>query len=297
MSAKFIPFTPDPVKGQAILNFTRTLRYYGDDKVKDRLRRGMPRYEMELKELVGADAKTDNLVIRGECLSACAYLKDQGVKVDLVYIDPPFASGADYAKKVYLRRNPLKGKSGKVEEGEQIDDDRLAAFEEKMYGDVWEKEKYLNWMYENLCAIKSVMSDNAAIYVHLDWHIGHYVKVLLDEIFGEDNFVNEIIWHYYNKMQGNVKRFASNHDVIYVYCKGDKFRFSPIQEKRAEKVKQIKRVWSKEEQKLVNAKDENGKVIYIESDEYTVDDVWRMSMLQPADKEEPVDYATQKPEA
>ena len=297
MSAKFIPFSPEPVKGQAILNFTRTLRYYGDDKVKDRIRRGMPRYEMELKEQVGTDAKTDNLVIRGECLSACAYLKDKGVKVDLVYIDPPFASGADYAKKVYLRRNPLKSKSGKVEEGEQIDNDRLAAFEEKMYGDVWEKEKYLNWMYENLCAIKSVMSDDASIYVHLDWHIGHYVKVLLDEIFGEDNFVNEIIWHYYNKMQGNVKRFASNHDVIYVYSKGDKFKFSPIQEKRAEKVKQIKRVWSKEDQKLVNAKDENGKVIYIESDEYTVDDVWRMSMLQPADKEEPVDYATQKPEA
>ncbi|MBQ3343139.1 MAG: site-specific DNA-methyltransferase [Kiritimatiellae bacterium] len=298
MSAKFIPFTPDPVKGQAILNFTRTLRYYGDDKVKDRLRRGMPRYEMELKEQVGTDAKTDNLVIRGECLSACAYLKDKGVKVDLVYIDPPFASGADYAKKVYLRRNPLGGTRSVASETEtQIDDDRLAAFEEKMYGDVWEKEKYLNWMYENLCAIKSVMSDDASIYVHLDWHIGHYVKVLLDEIFGEDNFVNEIIWHYYNKMQGNVKRFASNHDVIYVYRKGDKFRFSPVQEKRAEKVKQIKRVWSKEEQKLVNAKDEKGKVIYIESDEYTVDDVWRMSMLQPADKEEPVDYDTQKPEA
>ena len=210
MSAKFIPFTPDPVKGQAILNFTRTLRYYGDDKVKDRIRRGMPRYEMELKEQVGTDAKTDNLVIRGECLSACAYLKDKGVKVDLVYIDPPFASGADYAKKVYLRRNPLGGTRSVASETEtQIDDDRLAAFEEKMYGDVWEKEKYLNWMYENLCAIKSVMSDDASIYVHLDWHIGHYVKVLLDEIFGEDNFVNEIIWHYYNKMQGNVKRFAS----------------------------------------------------------------------------------------
>ncbi len=297
MGAKFIPFTPDPVKGQAILNFTRALRYYGDDKVKDHLRRGMPRYEMELTEQVGTDTKADNLVIRGECLSACAYLKDKGVKVDLVYIDPPFASGADYAKKVYLRRNPLKDKSGKPEEGDQIDDARLAAFEETMYGDVWEKEKYLNWMYENLCAIKSVMSDEATIYVHLDWHIGHYVKILLDEIFGEDNFINEIIWHYYNKMQGNVKRFASNHDVIYVYRKGDKFKFTPIQEKRVEKVRQIKRVWSKEDQKLVNAKDEDGKVIYIESDEYTVDDVWRMPMLQPADKEEPVDYATQKPEA
>jgi len=299
MSAKFIPFTPDPVKGQAILNFTRTLRYYGDDKVTDRLRRGMPRYEMELKEQVGTDAKTDNLVIRGECLSACAYLKDKGVKVDLVYIDPPFASGADYAKKVYLRRNPLKGKSSKVEEGEQIDDDRLSAFEEKMYGDVWEKEKYLNWMYENLCAIKSVMSDNASIYVHLDWHVGHYVKVLLDEIFGEENFVNDIVWYYYNKMPDMRKPlFTRSHDRILVYAK-DKTSagrvFNLQKEKRDSVVKQLAR--TKVDGKMVNARDENGNVIYKESTERIVDDVWRIPMLQPADKEEPVDYATQKPEA
>ena len=299
MSAKFIPFTPDPVKGQAILNFTRTLRYYGDDKVKDRLHRGMPRYEMELKEQVGTDAKTDNLVIRGECLSACAYLKDKGVKVDLVYIDPPFASGADYAKKVYLRRNPLKGKSGKVEEGEKIDDDRLAAFEEKMYGDVWEKEKYLNWMYENLCAIKSVMSDNASIYVHLDWHVGHYVKVLMDEIFGEDNFVNDIVWYYYNKMPDMRKPlFTRSHDRILVYA-NDKTSaervFNLQKEKRDSVVKQLVR--TKVDGKMVNARDESGHVIYKESTERIVDDVWRIPMLQPADKEEPVDYATQKPEA
>lgn len=299
MSAKFIPFTPDPVKGQAVLNFTRTLRYYGDDKVKDRLRRGMPRYEMELKEQVGADAKTDNLVIRGECLSACAYLKDKGVKVDLVYIDPPFASGADYAKKVYLRRNPLKGKSGKVEEGEKIDDDRLAAFEEKMYGDVWEKEKYLNWMYENLCAIKSVMSDTASIYVHLDWHVGHYVKVLMDEIFGEDNFVNDIVWYYYNKMPDMRKPlFTRSHDRILVYA-NDKTSaervFNLQKEKRDSVVKQLVR--TKVDGKMVNARDESGHVIYKESTERIVDDVWRIPMLQPADKEEPVDYATQKPEA
>ena len=290
---------PDPVKGQAVLNFTRTLRYYGDDKVKDRLRRGMPRYEMELKEQVGTDAKTDNLVIRGECLSACAYLKDKGVKVDLVYIDPPFASGADYAKKVYLRRNPLKGKSGKVEEGEKIDDDRLAAFEEKMYGDVWEKEKYLNWMYENLCAIKSVMSDNASIYVHLDWHVGHYVKVLMDEIFGEDNFVNDIVWYYYNKMPDMRKPlFTRSHDRILVYA-NDKTSaervFNLQKEKRDSVVKQLVR--TKVDGKMVNARDESGHVIYKESTERIVDDVWRIPMLQPADKEEPVDYATQKPEA
>ena len=98
-------------------------------------------------------------------------------------------------------------------------------------------------------------------------------------------------------MQGNVNRFASNHDSIYYYTKSNDFFFTPIKEKRPGTTKQIKRVWDKEAQKLVNAKDENGKVIYIETDEKSIDDVWRMSMLQPADKEEPLDYATQKPEA
>ena len=297
MAVKYIPFFPEPIKGQALLNnFNRTLRYRDMEDLNGRLRRGMPYYEVETTEKVG-DADTDNMIIRGECLSACAYLKEQGVKVDLVYIDPPFASGADYAKKVYVRRNPKVAEAISQAETE-LDIEELKAFEETMYGDVWDKEKYLNWMYENLVAIKSVMSDTASIYVHLDYHIGHYVKILMDEIFGEDNFRNEIVWHYYNKMQGNVNRFASNHDSIYWYSKSNEYSFSAIREKRAEgTVKQIKRVWNKETQSLVNAKDENGKVIYIETDERTVDDVWRMSMLQPADKEEPLDYATQKPEA
>ena len=293
MAIKYVPYFPNTLEGQAVLdNFVRTkrvLRYRDNDQVLERVQRGMPLYEMELKEQIGQNS--NNLVIRGECLSACAYLKDKGVQVDLVYIDPPFASGADYAKKVYIRRNPKVAAAIKQAETE-LDIEELKAFEEKMYGDVWDKERYLNWMYENLMAIKSIMSDEASIYVHLDWHIGHYVKILLDEIFGESNFINEIVWHYYNKMQGNVNRFASNHDVIYVYRK-----FDPIKEKRDKSTKQIKRVWDKETQKLVNAKDENGKVIYIDSDEITIDDVWRMSMLQPADKEEPVGYATQKPEA
>lgn len=72
-----------------------------------------------------------------------------------------------------------------------------------MYGDVWDKEKYLNWMYENLMAIKSVMSETASIYVHLDWHIGHYVKILLDEIFGESNFINEITRYYYKVIRNH----------------------------------------------------------------------------------------------
>lgn len=299
MAIKYVPYSPNTLEGQAILdNFVRTrrvLRYRDNGQVFDHVKRGMPLYEMEKIEQVGKN-DNKNLVIRGECLSACAYLKEQDIQVDLVYIDPPFASGADYAKKVYIRRNPKVAAAIALAENE-LDVEELKAFEEKMYGDVWDKERYLNWMYENLMAIKSIMSEEASIYVHLDWHIGHYVKILMDEIFGESNFVNEIVWHYYNKMQGNVNHFASNHDVIFLYRKTDDFLFKPIKEKRDKVVKQIKRVWDKDTQKLVNAKDENGKVIYADSEEITIDDVWRMSMLQPADKEEPVGYATQKPEA
>lgn len=299
MAIKYVPYFPTTVSGQAVLdNFVRTqriLRYRENDNVTERILRGMPLYEVTETERIG-DTASDNMIIHGECVSACAYLKENGIKVDLVYIDPPFASGADYAKKVYIRRNPLVAKA--IQKAEQeLEDDELKAFEEKMYGDIWDKEKYLNWMYENLMAIRSVMSENASIYVHLDYHIGHYVKILLDEIFGEDNFRNEIIWHYYNKMQGNVNRFASNHDTIYFYSKAPIFIFNPIKESRDKATTQIKRIWDKTSQKLVNAKDAKGKVIYIESTEKSIDDVWRLSMLQPADKVEPVGYATQKPEA
>lgn len=299
MAIRYIPYDPDTLEGQARLGcFARTKRmlYYKDnDKVISRIERGMPIYEVAESETLGNNAE-GNIVMHGECLSTCAYLKDKGIEVDLVYIDPPFASGADYAKKIYVRRNPLVQKAI-TEAEQQLDNSDMMAFEEKMYGDIWDKERYLNWMYENLMAIKAVMSDTASIYVHLDYHIGHYVKILMDEIFGEENFRNEIIWHYYNKMQGNVNRFASNHDSIYFYSKSDVFFYKQIKEKREETVKQIKRIWDKETQKLVNAKDDNGKVIYIETDEKTIDDVWRLSMLQPADKEEPLDYSTQKPEA
>ena len=219
MAIRYVPFFPDPIQGQAILdNFKRTLKYKGAYDVEGSLRRGMPLYEMEKQETNGANP-AGNLIIRGECVSACAYLKDHGVKVDLVYIDPPFASGADYAKKIYIRRNP-KVAAAIAKAEEELEDEDLKFFEEKMYGDVWEnKEKYLNWMYENLCAIKSVMSDTASIYVHLDWHIGHYVKILLDEIFGESNFINEIVWGYKDIGAKAVDYFKRKHDTIFLYSK------------------------------------------------------------------------------
>lgn len=220
MPLKYIPYFPNTLEGQAILdNFARTrrvLRYRDNDKVIERIVRGMPLYEMQQVERVG-DNPNNNLVIRGECLSACAYLKDKDIKVDLVYIDPPFASGSDYAKKVYIRRNPKVAETIQQAESE-LDVEELRAFEEKMYGDIWDKERYLNWMYENLMAIKSVMSENASIYVHLDYHIGHYVKILMDEIFGEDNFRNEIIWKR-STAHNDSTGFANLHDTIFYYSK------------------------------------------------------------------------------
>lgn len=221
MAIRYVPYFPDPVSGQAVLdNFVRTqriLRYRESDKVAERIVRGMPLYEVSDIERVG-DTESENMIIHGECVSACAYLKEKGIKVDLVYIDPPFASGADYAKKVYIRRNPLVAKA--IQQAQQeLDDDELKAFEEKMYGDIWDKEKYLNWMYENLMAIRSVMSESASIYVHLDWHIGHYVKILLDEIFGEDCFVNEIVWCYNGPGSPGMKQYNRKHDTIFWYSK------------------------------------------------------------------------------
>ena len=227
MPIKYVPFIPEPVEGQAVLrNFNRILKYKGADDVSMVLQRGMPLYEMEKQETVGEN-KDGDLVIRGECVSACAYLKEQGIPVDLVYIDPPFASGADYAKKVYLRRNPKVAEA--IAQAEQeLDIEELKAFEEKMYGDVWDKEKYLNWMYENLMAIKSVMSETASIYVHLDYHIGHYMKVLMDEIFGEDNFRNEIVWKRATA-HSDAEFYGNNFDCIYFYTKSqENYTFNTV---------------------------------------------------------------------
>lgn len=226
MAIKYIPYFPNTLEGQAVLdNFVRTkriLRYRDNDRVEERIQQGMPLYETELQERVGRN-QNGNLVLRGECLSACAYLKDKGITVDLVYIYPPFASGADYAKKVYLRRNPKVAEAIRQAESE-LDIEELRSFEEKMYGDIWNKESYLNWMYENLMAIKSVMSDTASIYVHLDYHIGHYVKILMDEVFGEDNFRNEIVWKR-STAHNDSTGYANLHDCIFYYSKSSDLYF------------------------------------------------------------------------
>lgn len=319
MAIKYIPYFPEPIEGQAILNnFARTLKYKGNLDVKDKLKRGMPLYEVETTEVIGDNP--ENMIIRGECLSACAYLKDNDIKVDLVYIDPPFASGADYAKKVYIRKKPQVVEAISKAEKE-LDLEDLKAFEEKMYGDVWNKEDYLNWMYENLMAIKSIMSDKASIYVHIDWHIGHYVKILMDEIFGEDKFINEIIWHYGTYVGQTSKNFPRKHDTILAYAKGEETTFNMLRDGMLENDANYKR-WkkyfnSKNQVTGANYPKDDSKFsgyvtrfindnkrepeteddIILSIDGKLVDSVWEIQSVNPMSKERTDnEYATQKPE-
>lgn len=298
MPIKYIPFIPEPIEGQAVLaNFNRILKYKGADDVSMTIQRGMPLYEMEKQETVGENAD-GNMVIRGECVSACAYLKEKNIQVDLVYIDPPFASGADYAKKVYIRRNPKVAEAIKKAELE-LDIEELKAFEEKMYGDVWDKEKYLNWMHENLMAIKSIMSETASIYVHLDWHVGHYVKILLDEVFGEDNFQREIVWDI--QVLSGYKTIAPNwvrgHDTIFYYSKSDERVFNKLRQPHTQEyLDSFNRVDEDGRHYMVA----HGTTRYrdeVEAKGKPYGDVWSdiMSFQQQPTSDEKVDYATQKP--
>lgn len=294
MAVRYIPYYPDTLEGQARLdNFVRTSRmlfYKDNNQVKTRIQRGMPLYEVTESETVGANPD-GNIIMHGECLSACAYLKDKGIEIDLVYIDPPFASGADYAKKIYVRKNPLVQKAI-TEAEQQLDNSDMQEFEEKMYGDIWDKERYLNWMYENLMAIKSVMSDTASIYVHLDYHIGHYVKILMDEIFGEENFRNEIVWCYYGPGSPGMRNFNRKHDTIFWYSKSEEYLFNDKDIRVAHDEKTLDNFkkgldgsgFISENYDL----DQNGKI---------PEDWWEMAIAGrfPKDGIKRVDYATEKP--
>lgn len=313
MPIKYVPFVPEPIEGQAVLNFNRVLKYKGVDDTSMTLQRGMPLYEVEKLESVGENVDK-NMVFRGECITTCAYLKERGIQVDLVYIDPPFASGADYAKKIYLRRNPKVAEV--IAQAEQeIDSEELRAFEEKMYGDVWDKEKYLNWMYENLLAIKSVMSESASIYVHLDWHIGHYVKILMDEVFGESNFINEIVWGYKDIGAKAVPYFKKKHDTIYFYQRAnDENRIFNIQRQKLSQSTierygeyfdgngQITYQWLKENNPGVFAKlkghpDDLSQPWLDINNGQPLSDWWDDISPLKSHFDEAVDYSTQKPEA
>lgn len=230
-----------------------------------------------------------NLLVWGDNkLVMASLLKDFKGKIDLIYIDPPFDVGNDFTMEIPI------GDSNEAIEKDQ------SALEMVAYRDTWgrDTDSYLYMMYERLTLMRELLSETGSLFVHCDWHVNYMLRAMLDEIFGHAMFRNEIVWYYYNKYQGNINRFASNHDTIFWYTKSPKYRWERQHETRDQPVMQLRRVWDKEKKAIVNAKDpETGKVLYQESTERTVDDVWRISMLQPADKTEYLGYVTQKPEA
>ena len=207
--------------------------------------------------------------------------------VDLIYIDPPFDSKADYRTKINLPG------------GEVVQ--RPTVIEQFGYSDLWEKGtvSYLEYMYPRLVLMRELLSERGSIYVHIDWHVGHYMKIVLDDIFGKEYFRNEIIWKYTGSLQPK-KDFARKHDTLLRYAKGDDVTYNEVFVPYSEGT--INRF---------DHEDENGryKITYRDGKEYKtymkegkpIEDVWIDDIMDipivMKNSRENVDYITQKPEA
>ena len=227
------------------------------------------------------------LLFHGDNKEVLAHLLANGFrgKVKLIYIDPPFDSGADYVRKVQLRGGAatvkIEGESYNL--GEQI-----------QYTDIWANDNYLQFMYERLILLKELLADNGSIWLHCDWHKNHLLRCLMDEVFGSDNLKNEIIWRYSKYQMRGMSRFVNNHDVLYWYCKGSSTTYNVITEKLDEPKLLKRKKWDKENSKIVNVRDDDGKLIFDKYEEGKVDDVWDIDIIG-ATSGERSDYPTQKP--
>lgn len=227
-------------------------------------------------------------------------------KIDLIYIDPPYDSKADYRTKITLP-------SGDI-------DLKPTVLEQFAYSDTWKEGtvSYLRNLYPRLYLMRELLSDKGSIYVHLDWHVGYYVKILMDEIFGKENFRNEIIWHY-QTYQGQVKGyFPRKHDTIFLYSKTNNPIFSLLKDNNPEQTIDYTRwkQWLNENNEITGAyypeqdsrfmayynkfvKENHRKPgpqdIILKIEGTTIDSVWNIKAVDPKDKDERVGYATQKP--
>ncbi len=275
------PLKITPIKGRQMLHWL-------DKKPLDVVRH----FPAQLCETVGVDnppaepsysefVKSDyNLLFHGdnkEILSSLLIAGFRG-KIDLIYIDPPFDSGADYIRRVKLRRQT-----------EKLEGEGHTSIEQAQYVDIWANDNYLQFMYERLILMRELLSENGSIYLHCDWHKSHHLRFLLDEVFGKENFINEVIWHYYSGGAGE-KGFAKKHDNIFLYSKTDKAIFNVSKDEK-------KYVQGKREgkEKLKNAErewfvDENGTYTFI-----LRRDTWYIPIINPLDKTERSDFPTQKP--
>jgi len=213
-------------------------------------------------------------------------------KINLIYIDPPFNVGSDFSFTATIAENPDTPQDEQATFTKQP-----SIIEQKAYRDTWGKglDSYLQWFYETAVLLRELLADNGSIYVHLDWHVGHYAKAILDEVFGYDNFMNEIVWYYTNKIPDTrKKKFTNSSDFILLYSKSEgKQIFYPQFDKRENPIKVSK--MKKVDGKKVYIKDEEGKGLYDVRYERTADNVWQFALLHA--QPEIVGYPTQKPEA
>ena len=191
-------------------------------------------YPAQLRESYGEEQNGwINKIFWGDNLQVMSHLlKDFRGKIDLIYIDPPFDSKADYKKKI-----DLKGI------GKTTSDS--TTFEEKQYGDIWTNDEYLQFMYERFILLRELLSENGTIIVHLDYHKCHHIRLVMDEVFGADNFRNEMIWTY-NGGATPPKDYPRKHDNLLRYVKDSKksswtfnVEYRPYNEQTAERMKHI----------------------------------------------------------
>jgi len=228
------------------------------------------------------DKQKMNRLIWGDNLLAMQALLTQGYegKINLIYIDPPFDSKADYSHRMTIEGNEFTKEPSVIE--------RLA------YKDTWAggTDSYLDMLYPRLQLMKRLLAGDGSIYVHLDWHIGHYVKVILDEIFGKDNSVNEIVW-WYKRWTAASDKFQRMHDTIFFYSKQKSYKFNKIFQPLAESTLKVHG-----ETKRINIFDEQGRMITQKTQEKSegvqMHDVWEIPFVV-AHSQEQSGYDTQKP--
>lgn len=198
-------------------------------------------------------------------------------KVDLIYIDPPFDSKADYRTKINLPGIDIEQKP--------------TVIEQFAYSDTWQDGtvSYLKMLYPRLVLMRELLSDKGSIYVHIDWHVGAYVKVMLDDILGKDNFVNEIIWCY-SGPTAIVNAFSRKHDIILFYSKNEEKVFNMQYLKHKSGIHNTGQVFGNVEGDITKVYDllEKGK---------KCEDWWIDIYSGDRYRSELVGYATQKPEA
>ncbi len=225
-------------------------------------------------------------------------------KIDLIYIDPPYDSKADYRTKIELPGASIDSKPTVLEQFAYADTWSNSVGGEEVKGTV----AYLKYMYPRLVLMRELLSEKGSIYVHLDWHVGDYVKILLDDIFGKENFRNDIIWSYHRFSRRSNNLFPHMHDSILFYAKTKDNYYEPIPDdvRNNDRYERgyhvvvdngVKKLLVYNEEKARQKVDfsKYDKISYTNVTATTMGDVWEIPVINPR-ADERVDYATQKPE-